>query len=160
MGLGFALSFAKLDRTGRRVYVLMGDGEMQEGSVWEALMAAGHYRLSNLCAVIDNNGLQIDGPVEKVMNIEPLADKLAAFGWQALTVDGHDFPALLEAFAKARTFASGPTAIIARTVKGKGIGFMEGQASWHGKAPSAAQAAAALAELAEQREALRPKGGI
>ena len=145
---GMALA-AKLQSNPCRVYALLGDGEIQEGQVWEAFMFAHHYKLDNLCAVIDNNGLQIDGPVDQVMNPYPIEDKLRAFGWEALTVDGHDFDALENAFAQARTVKGRPFAIVMKTVKGKGVGFMENQVGWHGKAPNDEQAGTALKELRE-----------
>jgi transketolase len=136
-GLGIAVGCALAGRLGRRdyrVYCIMGDGEQQEGSIWEAAMAAGHYRLDNLCAIVDRNGLQIDGKVEEVMGVEPLADKYRAFRWNVLSIDGHDMGQILRAFAEARTATGRPTVIIADTVKGKGVSFMEGQAGWHGVA--------------------------
>ncbi len=132
-----------------RAYCVMGDGEQQEGSIWEAAMSAGHYKLDNLCAIVDRNGLQIDGPVQKVMGVEPLADKYRAFGWNVLEVNGHDIRALQGAFAAARKAAGRPTVIIAATVKGKGVSFMEGQAGWHGVATKdEAELGRALAEIA------------
>ena len=145
---GMALA-AKLQKNPCRVYTLLGDGEIEEGQVWEAFMFAHHYKLDNLCAVVDNNGLQIDGPVDQVMNPYPIEDKLRAFGWEALTVDGHDFDALENAFAQARTVKGRPFAIVMKTVKGKGVGFMENQVGWHGKAPNDEQAGTALKELRE-----------
>ncbi len=136
-GLGIAAGCAlaaRLDRRAHRVYCIMGDGEQQEGSIWEAAMTAGHYRLDNLCAVVDCNGLQIDGKVEEVMGVEPLADKYRAFRWNVLEIDGHDMEQILAAFARARETRGQPTVILARTVKGKGVSFMEGQAGWHGVA--------------------------
>ncbi len=130
-----------------RVYTLLGDGEIQEGQVWEAMMFAHHYGLDGLCAIIDNNGLQIDGPVEKVMSPYPIEDKLRAFGWEAVTVNGHDFDQLADAFAQARAVKGRPFAIVMRTTKGKGVSFMEDQADWHGKAPNDEQCEIALKEL-------------
>ena len=129
------------------VYTLLGDGEIQEGQVWEAMMFAHHYGLDGLCAIIDNNGLQIDGPVEKVMSPYPIEDKLRAFGWEAVTVNGHDFDQLADAFAQARAVKGRPFAIVMRTTKGKGVSFMEDQADWHGKAPNDEQCEIALKEL-------------
>ena len=143
---GMALA-AKKQNNPCRVYALLGDGEIQEGQVWEAMMFAHHYALDNLCAVIDNNGLQIDGPVDQVMSPYPILDKLRAFGWEAVEIDGHDFEALEGAFAQARTVKGRPFAIVMRTTKGKGVSFMENQAGWHGKAPNDEQAEAALGEL-------------
>jgi transketolase len=138
-GLGIAAGCALAGRmAGKpyRVYCVMGDGEQQEGSVWEAAMAASHHALDNLCAVVDKNGLQIDGRVDKVMRIEPLGEKYAAFGWKVVNVDGHDIDAIRKAFAEARGTKGRPTVIIAATVKGKGVSFMENQAGWHGTATS------------------------
>jgi transketolase len=149
-GLGAAVGNAlagKLRGAGYRVYVLMGDGEQQEGSVWEAAMAAGHHKLDNLCAIVDVNRLQIDGWVKEVMNIEPLSEKYAAFGWNVIDIDGHNIPQILDAFARARQETARPTVILARTVKGKGVSFMENEASWHGIAPKKGQFEKALPEL-------------
>ena len=143
---GMALA-AKKQRNPCRVYALLGDGEIQEGQVWEAMMFAAHYELDNLCAVIDNNGLQIDGPVDQVMSPYPILDKLRAFGWEAVEIDGHDFDALEGAFGQARSVKGRPFAIVMRTTKGKGVSFMEDQAGWHGKAPNDEQAGTALREL-------------
>jgi transketolase len=133
VGVGQALA-CRLDNCPARVYVTMGDGEQQEGSVWEAAMSASNFKLDNLCAIIDKNRLQIDGWVEEVMNIDPLADKYRAFGWHAIEIDGHDMDQILKAFAEARATKGKPTVIIAHTVKGKGVSFMENQANWHGVA--------------------------
>ena len=143
---GMALA-AKLQNNPCRVYALLGDGEIQEGQVWEAMMFAHHYALDNLCAVIDNNGLQIDGPVDQVMSPYPILDKLRAFGWEAVEIDGHDFDQMEAAFAQAGTVKGRPFAIVMKTTKGKGVSFMENQAGWHGKAPNDEQAEAALGEL-------------
>ena len=143
---GMALA-AKLQNNPCRVYALLGDGEIQEGQVWEAFMFAAHYKLDDLCAVIDNNGLQIDGPVDQVMSPYPILDKLRAFGWEAVEIDGHDFDALEGAFGQARSVKGRPFAIVMRTTKGKGVSFMEDQAGWHGKAPNDEQAGTALREL-------------
>ncbi len=152
LGQGLAVSngmaiAGKLSAANWRVYVLLGDGEVQEGMVWEAAMASSHYKLDNLTAFLDYNGLQIDGPVDEVMSPSPLADKWKAFGWNVLTIDGHDFESILDALQKARETKGKPTMIIAKTVKGKGISFMENNADWHGRAPSAEQVKQALAEL-------------
>ena len=144
---GMALA-GKLDKKDYRVYVILGDGEIQEGMIWEAAMAAAHYKLDNLTAFLDLNGLQIDGPIQEVMNPEPVADKWAAFGWNVLTIDGHDFEQIIEAVEKAKATKGKPTMIIANTVKGKGVSFMENEVDWHGNAPSKEQAEQALAELA------------
>ena len=144
--VGMALSY-KIHKDDFRVYSLVGDGESQEGQIWEAAMAAAHYKLDNLCAILDMNGLQIDGDVTKVMNPYPLDEKFRAFGWNILYADGHDYDQLQAAYAKARTLKGKPTMIIAKTVKGKGVSFMENDYMWHGVAPSAEQAEAALKEL-------------
>lgn len=135
MANGMALAM-KLDGRASRVYALLGDGELQEGQVWEAAMAAPHYRLDNLCALVDCNGLQIDGEVAKVMNVAPVADKFRAFGWHVLEIDGHDMAAVLRALDQAETLTGAPTVIVARTVKGKGVSFFENKASYHGVTPS------------------------
>lgn len=147
MGVGMALA-GKLDQKDYRVWVLLGDGECQEGQVWEAAMAASHYKLDNLAAFVDFNGLQIDGKTEEVMSLSPLADKWRAFGWRTLEVDGHDVDALLEVASVVSQSRGAPTAIIARTVKGKGVSFMEGQKEWHGKAPKGDELSHALEEVA------------
>ncbi|MGI5838069.1 MAG: transketolase [bacterium] len=144
---GIALA-GKLDAKDYRVFVLLGDGEMAEGQVWEAAMAAAHYQLDNVIAFLDHNGLQIDGPITQVMSPEPLRDKWEAFGWQVLSIDGHDYAAIAAAVEAAGQQRGKPTMIIAETVKGKGISFMENKAEWHGSAPNEAELAAALAELA------------
>jgi transketolase len=144
---GMALA-AKLDgQKERRIYVLLGDGECQEGQVWEAAMTAAHYRLDNLIAFVDQNGLQIDGETEQVMNIASLADKFASFNWQVREIDGHDFGGIIGAATQAKKTQGRPTVIIARTIKGKGVSFMENQAGWHGRAPGQEQARQALKEL-------------
>ena len=130
-----------------RVYTLLGDGESQEGQVWEACMAASHYKLDNLVVIVDNNGLQIDGDVAKVMSPYPIADKLEAFGFHTIAIDGHDFDQMEQAFAEARTVKGKPTAIVMKTVKGKGVSFMENNAGWHGKAPNDAEYAQAMDEM-------------
>ena len=130
-----------------RVYTLLGDGEIQEGQVWEACMAASHYKLDNLVVIVDNNGLQIDGDVAKVMSPYPIADKLEAFGFHTIAIDGHDFDQMEQAFAEARTVKGQPTAIVMKTVKGKGVSFMENNAGWHGKAPNDAEYAQAMDEI-------------
>ena len=144
---GLALAARRTGRT-YRTYCLLGDGELQEGQVWEAAMTAAHFALDTVCAIVDDNGVQLDGPTCEVMNVAPLADKFRAFGWQVLSVDGHSLDALAEAFRQAATRGR-PTVLLARTVKGKGVSFMEGQPAWHGKAPNDQELAAALAELAE-----------
>ena len=144
--VGMALGL-RTDNSGSRVFALLGDGELQEGIVWEAAMAAPHYKLDNLTAFVDYNGLQIDGPNEEVMGVHPVTDKFKAFGWNVLTVDGHDFKGILEALAIAKTTKDKPTMIVARTVKGKGVSFMEDQAGWHGKAPNKEERDQAMTEL-------------
>lgn len=143
---GMALA-GKLDKKDYNVYVLIGDGEMQEGQIWEAAMTAAHYKLDNIIAFIDNNGLQIDGFNKDVMNIEPIKEKWQAFGWNTLNIDGHNFEEIEEAIIKAKNTRGKPTAIIAKTIKGKGVSFMENQAGWHGVAPNKDQAEQALKEL-------------
>ena len=143
---GMALS-AKLQKKDYRVYALLGDGEIEEGQIWEASMFAGHRKLDNLCIVVDNNGLQIDGKIEEVCSPYPIADKFKAFNFNVIEIDGHDFKQIEEAFKKARETKGMPTAIIAKTVKGKGVSFMENQASWHGKAPNDEEYAIAMADL-------------
>ncbi len=135
-----------------RVYCLMGDGELDEGSVWEAAMSSAHYKLSNLCGIVDFNGLQIDGKLEDVMSIAPLVKKWEAFGWNAVPVDGHSVKELLDALDKAKSYKKGPTVIIAKTVKGKGVSFMENVAGWHGVAPKKEEAEKALKELEEKEK--------
>lgn len=149
---GMALA-AKYRNNPCRVYTLLGDGEIEEGQVWEALMFAAHYKLDNLCVIIDNNGLQIDGPVEQVMSSYPILDKLRAFGLEAAEVDGHDFDALEAAFAQAKTVKGKPFAIVMRTTKGKGVSYMENQVGWHGKAPSDEEYQQARSELLARLEA-------
>ena len=144
--VGMAIA-GKLDGAPYRVYALLGDGEVEEGEVWEAAMSAAKYGLDNLCAIVDVNGLQIDGRTADVMPSEPLDRKFAAFNWHVITVDGHDFDALRAAFAEARQVKGQPTVLIAKTVKGKGVSFMENDPGWHGKAPNAEQYEQAMAEL-------------
>lgn len=143
---GMALA-GKLDRKGYRVYALYGDGELQEGQIWEAAMFAGANRLDNLCVIVDNNNLQIDGTLEEVCSPYPIADKFRAFNFYVEEIDGHNFEEMKGAFERARKSGGKPTAIIARTVKGKGVSFMEGQASWHGKAPGREEYGRAMEEL-------------
>ena len=146
---GMALA-AKHQGRSCRVYALLGDGEIQEGQPWEAFMFAHQYKLDNLCAIIDNNGLQIDGRVEDVMSPYPIVDKLKAFGWEVAEIDGHDFEQMESAFAKAREVKGAPTAIVMNTVKGKGVSYMEDQAGWHGKAPNDEEYEIAMNELRAQ----------
>ena len=146
VGAGMALA-NKLDNNPFRTYVICGDGECDEGMIWEAAMAASHYKLDNLLMILDHNGLQIDGRNEDVMNNAPLGEKFAAFGWNVFGVDGHDIDAVTEACKAAETVKGKPTVIIAETVKGKGVSFMENQAGWHGKAPNDEELAIALKDL-------------
>ena len=143
---GMALS-ARVQGKSNRVYTLLGDGEIQEGQVWEACMFASHYHLDNLCVIIDNNGLQIDGDIAKVMSPYPIDQKLEAFGFHVQVIDGHDFDAIEQALNTARTVKGQPSAIIMKTVKGKDVSFMENNAGWHGVAPNDAQYEQAMAEL-------------
>ena len=146
---GMALA-AKYQGKDCRVYTLLGDGEIQEGEVWEAFMFAHHYKLDNLCVIIDNNGLQIDGRVEDVMSPYPIPEKLRAFGFQVYEIDGHDFEQMETAFNQARETKGAPSAIVMKTVKGKGVSFMENQAGWHGKAPNDEEFEIAMNELSAQ----------
>ena len=143
---GMALA-AKVKKQSYRVYTLLGDGEIQEGQVWEACMFAAHYKLDNLCVIVDNNGLQIDGDVAKVMSPYPIVDKLEAFGFHVQAIDGHDFDQIEAALNTAKTVKGKPCAIVMKTVKGKDVSFMENQAGWHGVAPNDAQYEQAMAEL-------------
>ena len=138
---------ARIDRHPRRIYCVMGDGEQQEGQIWEAAMFAGHYRLENMCAVIDYNRKQIDGDVEDIMGVAPLADKWRAFEWNVLECDGHDLPGILDAFQAARGHQGQPTVILAHTVMGQGVSYMADDYHWHGKPPKMEQAEVALQEL-------------
>ena len=146
---GMALA-AKYMGKSCRVYTLLGDGEIQEGEVWEALMFAHQYKLDNLCVIIDNNGLQIDGNIADVMSPYPIPDKLRSFGFEAVEIDGHDFEQIEQAFQKARETKGVPFAIVMKTVKGKGVSYMENQAGWHGKAPNDEEYAQAMSELKAQ----------
>ena len=143
---GMALA-GKLDARTYRVYSVLGDGELEEGQVWEASMFAAHHKLDNLCVVVDYNGLQIDGPVAEIGGPAPVDEKFRAFGFDVQTIDGHDFDAIEAAFAHAKTVKGRPSAIIAKTVKGKGVSFMENQVGWHGKAPNDEQYKTAMGEL-------------
>ena len=154
--VGMAIS-AKLSGEDYRVYTLLGDGEIQEGQVWEASMLAGHRHLDNLVVIVDNNGLQIDGKIEDVNSPYPIDKKFEAFNFHVINVDGHDFDALDAAFKESRMTKGQPTAIIAKTVKGKGVSFMENKASWHGVAPNAEQYEAAMEELEKEGAALCQK---
>ncbi|MEG0542285.1 MAG: 1-deoxy-D-xylulose-5-phosphate synthase N-terminal domain-containing protein, partial [Angelakisella sp.] len=145
---GMALA-GKLSKKDYRVYAILGDGEIQEGQVWESAMFAAHYKLDNLCYIVDNNGLQIDGTVDEVCSPYPIDEKFAAFGFETINVDGHNFDEQEAAFLKAKTVKGKPTVIIAKTVKGKGISFMENLAAWHGSAPNKEQYAIAMEDLAK-----------
>ena len=153
---GMALA-AKVKGKTNRVYTLLGDGEIQEGQVWEACMFASHYKLDNLCVIIDNNGLQIDGNVADVMSPYPIVDKLEAFGFHTQAIDGHDFEAIESAMETAKTIKGRPSAIVMKTVKGKGVSFMENLASWHGVAPNDQQYEQAMTELKAQLSELEGK---
>lgn len=143
---GMAIS-SKLDERGFRVYCIVGDGEIEEGQIWEAAMASAHYKLDNLCLVVDNNNLQIDGKVSDVMSVYPLKEKFEAFGFEVFEVDGNDIDELITVFDKAKTVKEKPTAIIAKTIKGKGVLFMEDKADWHGKAPNDEEYKTAIEDL-------------
>ena len=144
--VGMALA-GKIDENDYRVYTLLGDGELEEGQVWEAAMCAAHYKLNNLTAFIDFNGLQIDGDITKVMNPCPIDKKFEAFGWNVLVIDGHNYEEIIDAIEKAKECKDKPTAVVCKTIKGKGVSFMENQAAWHGTAPSKEQCETALKEL-------------
>jgi len=146
---GIALGL-KLDKIPSRVYCIMGDGEIQEGQIWEAAMTAAHYSLDNVCGFIDNNGLQIDGPVEEVMRIAPLHDKWSAFGWNVIEINGHKMEEILQALDEAENTKGRPTVIIAHTVKGKGVSFFEGKVEYHGVAPTQEELDRAIKELVDE----------
>lgn len=148
VGVGMALG-AKIQKFGYRVFVLLGDGECQEGQVWEAAMAASHYKLNNLVAIVDRNRLQIDGNTEEVMAVEPFVEKWRAFGWMTLEINGHDFGEIIPAF-QIIPYISKPLAIIANTIKGKGVSFMENNVDWHGKAPKGEELEIAIKEVEEK----------
>ena len=144
--VGMALA-GKIDTKAYRVYSLLGDGELEEGEVWEAAMSAAHYKLDNLTAFIDYNGLQIDGACNEVMTVDPIADKFRAFNWNVLEIDGHSFEQILNAIEEAEKFKGRPTVIVCKTIKGKGVSFMENVASWHGTAPNNEQCSIAVREI-------------
>ena len=146
VALGMSLA-GRADNRNYRVYCLMGDGETQEGNIWEAAMACAHYNCDNLCALLDYNGFQIDGCTKEIMNLEPVADKWRSFGWQALEIDGHNIKEILKALEEAGNIKGKPTIIIARTIKGKGVSFMENALDFHGRAPTKEEAQIALKEL-------------
>ena len=157
-GISAAVGMAvagKMDNKDYRVYTLLGDGESEEGQVWEACMFAGHHKLDNLCVIVDFNGLQIDGPVSQVGGPEPFDTKFEAFGFEVMTINGNDFDDLEKAFAAAKACKGKPFAIIAKTIKGKGVSFMENQVGWHGKAPNAEEYEVAKKELTESLEVLQ-----
>jgi len=143
---GMAMS-SKIDKEGFKVYCILGDGELEEGQIWEAAMTASHYKLDNLCVIVDNNNLQIDGEIENVMSPYPIDKKFEAFGFNVLKVDGHNIEELIKAFKTFKNTKGKPTAIIANTIKGKGISFMENNVAWHGKAPNDEQYSQAIKEL-------------
>ena len=159
LGQGFSVAggmamAGKLDGKDGRIYAVLGDGELQEGLVWETAMSAAHYGLDNLVAIVDHNGLQIDGRNDDVMTVNPIGEKFGGFGWNVISIDGHDIEQILDAFAKARECKGKPTVIVAETVKGKGVSFMENQAGWHGKAPDGEQYAQAVEEIKAAKAAL------
>lgn len=145
---GMAMA-SKLNKDGNRVYCLVGDGEIEEGQIWEAAMSASHYKLDNLCVIVDNNNLQIDGSIEEVMSSYPIDEKFKSFGFHVINVDGHSIEKIINAFNEAKTIKGKPTAIIAKTIKGKGVSFMENQVGWHGKAPNEEQYNTAMHDLGE-----------
>ena len=153
---GMALA-GKIDNKNYRVYTIIGDGESEEGQVWEASMFASHYKLDNLCVILDLNGLQIDGPITEVMNPTPHDKKFEAFGFHVITIDGHDFNQIEAAFAEAKTVKGQPSAIVITSVKGKGVSYMENKAGWHGKAPNDAEYEQAMSELNAQLAELEAK---
>ena len=154
--VGMALA-GKMDHKDYRVYTLLGDGEIEEGQVWEAAMFAGHRKLDNLCVIVDNNGLQLDGTIDEIIGPNPLDEKFESFGCHVIKADGHDFDSLKKAFNEAKTVKGQPTVIIAKTVKGKGVSFMENNVSWHGAAPNDEQYKQAMEELEKAGEALCQK---
>ncbi len=154
--VGMALA-GKMDKKDYRVYAMCGDGEIEEGQIWEASMFAGFHKLDNLVLIVDNNGLQIDGPIEEVNSPYPIGLKFEAFNFHVITIDGHDFDQIAAAFAEARETKGKPTAIIAKTVKGKGVSYMENQVGWHGKAPNDEEYATAMEELEKAGEELCQK---
>ncbi|MCX5700483.1 MAG: transketolase [Candidatus Omnitrophica bacterium] len=147
VALGMSLA-ARIDKKDYRTYVLLGDGETQEGNIWEAAMACSHYKCDNLCAILDYNGFQIDGSTKEIMNLDPIAAKWKAFGWHTIEIDGHNMQQILLAYDEARRVKDKPTIIIARTIKGKGVSFMENTVEFHGRAPTADETEKALKELA------------
>ena len=154
--VGMALGL-KLQGKSQRVYTLLGDGEIQEGQVWEACMSAAHYQLDNLCVIVDNNGLQIDGSIKDVMSPYPIVPKFEAFGFHVIAIDGHNFDEIEKAVNEAKAAKGQPTAIVMKTIKGKGVSFMEDQAGWHGKGPNDAEYEQAMSELKAQLAELEGK---
>lgn len=154
--VGMAIA-GKVDEKGYRVYALLGDGELQEGQVWEAMMAAAHYKLDNLTAFLDHNGLQIDGKISDVMSPEDVIEKFKAFRWNVIQIDGHDLNAVEEAVETAKKTKGAPTMIVAETTKGKGVSYMENKAEWHGKAPNNDEYKTAMAELGQHMASLEVK---
>lgn len=148
VGTGMALG-ARLDEKSMRVYVLLGDGECQEGQIWEAAMAASHYKLDNLTAIVDYNNVQLLGPVPEIMEVNPLADKWRDFGWNVIEIDGHNHKEIIEALDKVVKIKAEPSVIIAHTIKGKGVSFMEGESAWHGRPPNKEELETGLKELSE-----------
>jgi transketolase len=148
--VGMALA-GKIDKKAYRVYAILGDGELEEGQIWEAAMSAAHYKLDNLTIFIDFNGLQIDGDITSVMNPSPIDKKFEAFGWNVIVIDGHNYDEILDSIEKAKSFKGKPTAIVCKTIKGKGVSFMENEAGWHGMAPSKEQCEKAIEELGGDR---------
>ncbi|HHV59782.1 MAG TPA: transketolase [Clostridiaceae bacterium] len=146
--VGMALA-GKIDKKDYHVYTILGDGELEEGQVWEAAMAAAHFKLNNLIAFVDHNGMQIDGYITEVMSPEPVVGKFKAFGWNVINIDGHDYEQIIDAIEQGKMQKDKPTMIVAETIKGKGVSFMEGQVGWHGKAPDKEQRDKAIAELDE-----------
>lgn len=146
---GMAIA-GKMEKKDYRVYCILGDGEIEEGQVWEAAMAANKYKLDNLCVIVDNNNLQIDGTIEEVMSSYPIDEKFRSFGFQVIHIDGHDIEEIIKAFEVAKTVKEKPTCIIAKTIKGKGVSFMENQAGWHGKAPNKEQYEEAITGIRER----------
>ena len=143
---GMAIA-GKMDKRHYRVYCILGDGEIEEGQIWEAAMTASKYKLDNLCVIVDNNNLQIDGTIEEVMSPYPIDEKFRSFGFEVMNIDGHDIDEIMKAFEVARNIKEKPTCIIAKTIKGKGVSFMENQVGWHGKAPNDEQYQKAIKEL-------------
>ena len=147
--VGMAIA-GKLDKKDYRVFCITGDGEIEEGQIWEAAMSASHYKLDNLCLIVDNNNLQIDGKISDVMNPYPIKEKFESFGFFAIEIDGHNFEEIFEAFEKVKNIKGKPSVIIAKTIKGKGVSFMENEAGWHGKAPNEEQYSLAMKEFKEE----------